>query len=127
MYPLQYKYLQSSCDKKIQDLDHLVEDKDKRIKELLHHLKHITGENAVFEPVPRPPGMARRTASIGVQTNCDKPEAHADCTTQETSLSCEDVVSLYCMTDLKIQLHILHNRKWYDSNNVDSRKNWQRK
>lgn len=84
--------MQSDYGKKIQDLDHQIEDKDKRIKELLHHLKH-SDDSAT---IPRPPGVARRTASIGVQTSQEPPTSHTvtfheDTTSQAVLPSSEDV------------------------------------
>lgn len=49
-------------------MDHLAEDKEKHIKELLYQLKLVHAETPLLGHVPRPPGVARRTASIGVQT-----------------------------------------------------------
>lgn len=100
---MQCGHMQSNYDAKIQDLDHSIEDKDEHIKELLHHLKQ-QGENPILEPVPRPPGVARRTASIGVQTNQSELGTVQACalqrniTSQEVpadkgSLGSEDVVS----------------------------------
>ena len=51
----------------MQDVEQLALEKDHRIKELLHNLKQLRGESGVpYEP--KPPGLARRTASIGIQT-----------------------------------------------------------
>jgi hypothetical protein len=87
-------------DTKIQDLDHAIEEKDRRIKELLHHLK-LQGENTLLEPVTRPPGVARRTASIGVQTTSTElstldPHLYQrqQITAPKESLNDEDVVGV---------------------------------
>lgn len=98
---MQHGHMQSNYDVKIQDLEHSIEDKDERIKELLHHLKQ-QGETTIVEPVPRPPGVARRTASIGVQTSHSGPVqadalqrsvASQEVPAKNESLSSEDVVS----------------------------------
>lgn len=49
-------------------MDDLILEKDSHIKELKHQLKQLQGENLLLEPISRPPGMARRTTSIGIQT-----------------------------------------------------------
>ena len=50
-------------------MEHLIEDKNRHIKELGHQLKLFDKDRLVSEPLPHPPGIARRTASIAVQAS----------------------------------------------------------
>ena len=93
---LQYQQMQSYCDTKIQDLDHIIEDKEDRIKELLHQLK-LQSEHSIVEPIPRPPGVARRTASVGVQTEPRTLQAHegqSNFTPQEVAVNRKDSLDM---------------------------------
>lgn len=63
--------MQSNHEKQIQEIDQLVGDKEEHIRDLLHQVKQLRGENVIIDHIPRPPGMARRTTSIGVQTSND--------------------------------------------------------
>lgn len=96
--------MQHRHDIKIQELDHALEDKENCIKELLHQLRQVKGTSSL-QTMPHPPGIARRTASIGVQTLANAPDepailpAHGNYSFQEdaspatmTSLSSEEAV-----------------------------------
>ena len=54
-------------------MDLLVEEKERHIKELLHQLELSRG-TMVLEPLSYPPGVARRTISIGVQVSLQDHE-----------------------------------------------------
>ena len=89
--------MQSNQEKQIQERDQLVQDKEEHIRDLLHQVKQIRGENVILDHIPHPPGLARRTASIGVQTSNDllNPAVLA-CSNNgpnTTSLGHEDTVS----------------------------------
>ncbi len=80
-------------------MEHLIEDKNRHIKELGHKLKLLGGERTVSEPLPHPPGVARRTSSIAVQTSeeleaetqaLDEPNGKLE----STVVSSEDTVSV---------------------------------
>lgn len=48
----------------------VVEDRDQHIRELGRQLKQIHGGDSIIsEPLRHPPGVPRRTASLGVQTS----------------------------------------------------------
>ena len=103
-------------EKQIQELDQLIEDKDVHIKELLHRMKQVQHEGCVVGPVPRPPGMPRRTVSIGVQTNCDRDGLKATpmSSSQATLVSVseeqqgEDRVS--CIMSVSLSTTVICNR-----------------
>lgn len=72
--------MRAQHDQQIQEVDCLVQEKDERISELLCNLKQLRGGDDSQTHLPdgsilasvgglRPPGMARRTASVGVQTS----------------------------------------------------------
>lgn len=71
--------MRSNHERHIAEVERLVEEKDERISELLTNLKQLRGDigsahlpdGSVVASVGglRPPGLARRTATIGVQTS----------------------------------------------------------
>lgn len=50
----------------------MLEDKEKSIKDLMNQLKHQG--TTVLYPMSHPPGVARRTTSIGIQTVPNSPD-----------------------------------------------------
>ena len=77
--PTQLEEMRSNHERHVAEVERLVEDKDERISELLTNLKQLRGDigsahlpdGSVVASVGglRPPGLARRTATIGVQTS----------------------------------------------------------
>ena len=72
--------MRTNHERQILEVDALVQEKDERISELLCNLKQLRGGEDSIARLPdgsvlasvgglRPPGMARRTATVGVQTS----------------------------------------------------------
>ena len=68
-------------------------------------MKQVQHEGCAVGPVPRPPGMPRRTVSIGVQTNCDRDGLIDTSSQSQTTLVSieqqgDDRVSCRCIMSL---------------------------
>lgn len=78
-YLTQLEEMRSNHERHILENDHLLQEKEERITELLTNLKQLRGDigsthlpdGSIVASVGglRPPGLARRTATIGVQTS----------------------------------------------------------
>lgn len=82
-------------------MDQLVHDREGHVRDLLHQVKQLRGENVVLDRIPHPPGMARRTASIGVQTSIHdllnhEPAALA-CSNNGSNTASLDTVSVFAL------------------------------
>ena len=70
-------HLKSSHAQQLQEVEGLVQEKDSRISELLMHLRKLRGEVGTSPNSPdlppslslKPPGSAKRTSSVAVQTS----------------------------------------------------------
>ena len=71
----QFEELQSNHTRQIQELDHMLLDKEKSIKDLMNQLKHQG--TTILYPMSHPPGVARRTTAIGIQTVPNPPDINS--------------------------------------------------
>lgn len=120
--------MQLDYDSKIQDLDHIIEDKEDYIKELLRQLKQQT-EHCIVEPIPRPPGVARRTATIGVQTEPRTKQTHEEQSSFTVAAAKEDSLEKVSFNQFLFDaLDLLCNRRHCNSRNcANLRRSWQRR
>ncbi len=82
MFCLQLEEMRSNHERQVLENDGLLQEKEERVAELLTNLKQLRGEvgsahlpdgSVLLASIGglRPPGLARRTATIGVQTSAE--------------------------------------------------------